>query len=248
MGAVLRRDLKEMRRSKAFLLLVIIFAVITIGAAVGASIGLNRWLEPGIEWEVPKPALELIIGLIVYLVTLFALMMFIWMFTSEPITKEKANGNIESLLATPLTPKAIWMGKSLAVFLPAFVIAVVSTLIILLAVNFAAIYPATGNFVWSAPVLVTGFVINPLLFFGLTLLMVLIALAYNPDIGVMLSWPIGMGLMMGIPIAAGMGGIDLASWPFALYYLAGAIVLWIITFYLSRFLTKEKIVLSSKGG
>jgi ABC-type transport system involved in multi-copper enzyme maturation permease subunit len=157
MGAVLRRDLKEMRRLKAFLLLVIIFAVITIGAAVGASIGLNNSLlaGPEIDWGAIKPALELTIGLIVYLVTLFALMMFIWMFTGEPITKEKANGNIESLLATPLTAKTIWIGKSLAVFLPAFFVAVVSTLIILLAVNFAAIYPAAGNFVWSAPVLVS---------------------------------------------------------------------------------------------
>jgi ABC-2 type transport system permease protein len=141
------------------------------------------------------------------------------------------------------------MGKSLAVFLPAFIIAVVSTLIVILAVNFGVIHPTTGNFVWPAPVLLTGFLINPLLFLGLTALIVLISLAYNPDIGVMLSWPVGFGLMMGIPMGAGMGGIDLASWwPFTLAYLAGTIIFGAVVFYLSRLLTKEKVVLSSKGG
>jgi hypothetical protein len=39
----------------------------------------------------------------------------------------------------------------------------------------------------------------------------------------------------------------LASWDYALYNLAGAALLGIIAFYLSRTLTKERIILSSKG-
>lgn len=108
--------------------------------------------------------LELIVGLIIYLLTLFALIFFIWLFTGVRITKEKVNGNIESLLATPPSPKAIWIGKSLAIFLPGFVIAVVSSLIMVLTVNSAVIHPATGNFVLPAPMLLTGFLVDPLLF------------------------------------------------------------------------------------
>jgi len=247
---VLQRDLKDLRRTNAFRIVAIVFAVITIGAAVGASIGLNRW-----EWlgqappEITKPALEFIMGLTVYFLTFFALISFIWAFTSDPIIKEKANGNIESLLATPLSPKAIWMGKSLAIFLPGFAIGVVSSLIVLLAVNFAAIHPATGSFVLPAPVLFTGFVANPLLFLGLTLIIILLALAYNPDIGITLSMLLGWGLLIGMGAVILLGKINLASWwPFTLCYLAGAIVLGAVVFYLSRLLTKEKIVLSSKGG
>ena len=250
MGAVLQRDLKDLRRTNAFRIVAIVFAVITIGAAVGASIGLNRW-----EWlgqappEITKPALEFIMGLTVYFLTFFALISFIWAFTSDPITKEKTNGNVESLLATPLSPKAIWMGKSLAIFLPGFVIAVVSSLIAVLAANFAAIHPATGNFVLPAPVLFTGFVANPLLFLGLTLLIVLLALAYNPDIGVTLSMLLGWGLLIGMGAVILLGKINLASWwPFTLSYLATAIVLGAVVLYLSHLLSKEKIVLSSKGG
>jgi hypothetical protein len=118
-----------------------------------------------------------------------------------------------------------------------------------LAVNFAAIHPITHSFVFPAPVLFIGFFINPLLALGLTALSVFLCLAYNPEITVLPSWVVFMGLMMGIGIGLGLGKINLASWwPFTLSYLAGAIVLGAVAFYLSRLLTKEKIVLSSKGG
>ena len=248
MGLVLRRDLKDLRQTNAFLIIVIISGVVTIGTAAGTSIALGKWGWLGEEatWDEAKTVLELIMGFMVYFLTLFALMTFIWSFTGEPITKEKANGSIESLLATPPSSRAVWMGKSLAIFLPAFATAVVSTLIVVLAVRLSVIHPTTGNFVLPAPVLVTGFVGNPLLFLGLTLLIVLLSLVYNPDIGVMISWLVAMGLMMGIPIGLGVGAIDLASWSLTLYYLAGAIVLGVVVFYLSHLLTKEKIVLSSK--
>lgn len=61
------------------------------------------------------------------------------------------------------------------------------------------------------------------------------------------AFPIGFGLMMGIPIGVGERAINLASWSFTLYYLAGAIVLWAVVLYLSCLLSKEKVVLSSKG-
>ena len=245
-STVLRRDLRELQQTNAFRILVLTFAVVTVGIAVGASIALGRqeWLGE----EAARHMLELIIGLIVYFLPLSVLIAFIWAFASLPITKEKVNGNIESLLATPLSPKAIWMGKSLAIFLPGFIIAVISTLVVVLAVNFTAIIPATGHFSLPAPVLLTGFLFNPLLFFGLLSFIVLFSLANNPDIAIMPSFLLGFGLMVGIPVGLAIGAIDLASWSFALWHLAGAIVIWAVVCYLSRLLTKEEIVLSSKGG
>jgi len=246
MSIVLRRDLRELLRTNAFRIVVIVSAVITIGGAVGASIALGRQEWLGVE--AAKPLLELIMGLIAYFLPLFVLIAFIWAFASLPIIKEKVNGNIECLLATPLSPKALWMGKSLAIFLPGFVIAVVSTLVVVLAVNFAAIIPATGDFVLPAPVLLTGFLINPLLFFGLLSFIVLFSLANNPDIAIAPSFLIGFGLMIGIMLGVATGAVNLASWSFALWYLAGTIIVWVVVCYLTRLLTKEQIILSSKGG
>ena len=77
-STVLRRDLRELRRTNAFRILVLTFAVITIGIAVGASIALGRqeWLRA----EAASPLLELIIGLIVYFLPLSVLISFIWSF------------------------------------------------------------------------------------------------------------------------------------------------------------------------
>ena len=245
MSIVLWRDFRELRQTTAFRVMVILSAVITIGIAVGTVVALSKaeWLGE----EAARPWLELIMGLIVYFLPLFVLIAFIWAFASLPITKEKVNGNIECLLATPLSPTALWMGKSLAIFLPGFVISVVATLVVVLAVNFTTITPATGDFVLPAPVLLIGFLINPLLFFGLLLFIVLFSLANNPDLAIAPSFLVGFGLMIGIPLGVATGAIDLASWSFSLWYLAGAIIIWAVVCCLSRLLTKENIVLSSKG-
>jgi ABC-2 type transport system permease protein len=246
MSIVLRRDFNELRQTNAFRILVITSAVIAIGIAVGTSIALSK-----VEWlglEAAKSMLDLIMGLIIYFLPFSILISFIWAFASMPITKEKVNGNIESILATPLSPRAIWMGKCLAIFLPGFVISVIFTLIVLLAVNFAAIIPAISVFFLPVPVLLTGLLFNPLLFFGLLSFIVLFSLANNPDIAIMPSFLLGFGLMIGMPVGIAIGAIDLASWSFTLWYLAGTIVAWAVIGYLSRLLTKEQIVLSSKGG
>jgi hypothetical protein len=189
----------------------------------------------------------LIIGLITYFLTLFILISFIWAFSGLPITKEKVNGNIECLLATPLSPRELWMGKCLAIILPAYAVSVIATLLVVLAVNFITIIPVADRFVLPVPVLLTGFVINPLLFFGLLSFMVIISLANNPDIAIAPSFIIGFGLMMGLPIGIATGVINLASWTFTLWYFVGAVIIWGVVGYLTRLLTKENIVLSSKG-
>jgi hypothetical protein len=242
---VLRRDFNELRQTNAFRILVIVSAVITVACAVGVSIALSKqaWLGE----EAARPIVELIIGLITYFLTLFILISFIWAFSGLPITKEKVNGNIECLLATPLSPRELWMGKCLAIILPAYAVSVIATLLVVLAVNFITIIPVADRFVLPVPVLLTGFVINPLLLFGLLSFMVIISLANNPDIAIAPSFIIGFGLMMGLPIGIATGVINLASWTFTLWYFVGAVIIWGVVGYLTRLLTKENIVLSSKG-
>lgn len=191
--------------------------------------------------------LELIMGLVAYFLPLSVLMTFIWTFANLTIIQDKIKGNIESLLATPLSPREIWFGKSLAIFLPGYIISIISTLIILLTVNFIVIIPETGNFILPVPMLIMSFLINPLLFLALLLFVVLFSLANNPDIAIAPSFLIGFGLMIGIPLGIAMGAINLVSWSFALWCLGGALMLLIVDCSLYRLLTKENIVLSSKG-
>jgi ABC-2 type transport system permease protein len=245
MSIILNRDFRELRQSNAFRIIVIVSVLIVIAAATGISIVLGR--QEWIGEASAKPGLELIVSLIAYFMPLLILISFIWSFATLPITREKINGNIECLLATPLTPRALWLGKCLAVFLPGYAVSVIAALLVLLAVNLIAIHPAAGCFILPVPALLTGFIINPLLFFGLLAFMVLFAIANNPEIALAPSFILGFGLMMGLPIGLATGTIDVASWAFTLWYLAGTAVVWAIVLYLSRLLNKENIVLSSKG-
>lgn len=242
---VFHRDFRELRQTNAFLIISILFAIITAAASVIIIIALRR--QELLSIETARPMLELIIGLVAYFLPVSVLMTFIWVFSNLTIIGEKVNGNVESLLATPLSPKEIWIGKSIAIFLPGYVISVITTLIVLSTVNFFVIIPATGNFILPAPLLLISFLINPLLFLGLLLFIVLFSLANNPDIAIAPSFLVGFGLMIGIPLGVATGVINLASWPFALWCLGGAIIFWAVNFGFYRLLSKENIVLSSKG-
>jgi len=245
-GIILKRDFRELKQTNTFLIISIVFSVITIAIAVSVSIVLGR--QEWIGQKEARPTLELIISLIAYFLPLTILMTFIWAFSSLPVVKEKVDGSIASLIATTLTPKEIWWGKSLAIFIPGYIISIISTMIVLLAVNLSVIVPATGIFLLPLPLILTSLIFNPLLLFGLLLFIILFSLAYNPDIAITPSFLVGFGLMMGIPLGMALGAINLASWSFSLWYLAGVIIVWIIVLSLTRLLTKEKIVLSAKGG
>ena len=245
MNVILCRDFRELRQTNAFRIMVIVAAVITIAAAAGISIVLSRQAWLGEEFA--RPVLELIISLVAYYLPLLILMAFIWAFATLPLTKEKINGNIECLLATPLRLGSLWIGKCLAIFLPGFGISVIALLLVLLVVNLITINPATGYLVLPIPALVTGFIINPLLFFGLLAFIVLFSLANNPEIAIAPSFIVGFGLMMGLPIGIATGAINLALWSFTLWYFVGTVIVWAVVGYFSRLLSKENIVLSSKG-
>jgi ABC-2 type transport system permease protein len=241
----MKRDYLELRQATAFRIILIVAAVITLAAALGISIALSR--QPWLDVPEARPMLDLFIALVLYFLPFIILLSFIWSSASLPVTKEKVNGNIESLMATPLSPRDLWLGKSLAIYLPAYIISIAGSVIVVLAINLSAIVPATGAFVLPVPALVLGLVINPLMFLGLLLFMILFAMANNPDIALAPSFLIGFGLMMGMPVGLGLGKFDITSWDFALWYFLGTAALLAIVLSLTHMLTRQNIVLSSKG-
>jgi ABC-type Na+ efflux pump permease subunit len=186
-------------------------------------------------------------GLAVNYVPLLVLFICMAIWATDPIAKEKAKGPIESLLATPLTARAVWIGKSLAIFLPAYIIGFIATLIVILVMNLGSILPTTGHFVLPLPEAFTSFLFLPLLMFALISLGVIFSLITNPVIGQTIIVFVGVLLLQVVGQVGGRITWLLSSWDYALYNLAGAALLGIIAFYLSRSLSKERIILSSKG-
>jgi ABC-2 type transport system permease protein len=247
MFVVLQNDARDIVRSKSFLLVAIILGVLIVGAAVGIPIALHGWLATGLDWDTAKPLLELFMGLTVNYMPLIVLFTFMATWAAEPIAKEKAKGPIESLLATPLTARGVWLGKSLAIFLPAYIIGFVATLIVILTMNLGAILPTTGHFVLPLAEAFTGFLFLPLFMLAMISVGIIFSLITNPVIGQTIIMFIGVTLLQVVGQVGGRILWLLASWDYALYNLVGAALLGIIAYYLSRTLTKERIVLSSKG-
>ena len=190
-GIVMKREYGEMRRTVAFRIILIIAAAVTVAASAGISIALN--LQSWFGEHEAAPLMDLFTSLVLYFLPLLILLTFIGAFGNLPVIKEKANGNLACLMATPLTPRALWIGKSMAIFLPAYIVTVMGTVITVLVMNLAAFIPAGYGLVLPVPALVLGLVVNPLLFGGLLLF-----------IGLLTNTP---GMAVPACIVGGIGGL-----------------------------------------
>lgn len=68
----------------------------------------------------------------------------------------------------------------------------------------------------------------------------------SPEIAVSPAYLIGFALIIGIPICSAMNIVDLTSFKFLLIYIGIALVMWILVLCFSAFLSKERIILSSR--
>jgi len=109
-------------------------AIVSIGVILICAIGVAAlfcilFIRPQVNAVVPdRSALKNYLGLILFITSFISIGIYASVFAFQSMTREKSRGNIQSLLATPLAPGDIWLGKSLAVFLPGLVFSVLITL------------------------------------------------------------------------------------------------------------------------
>jgi ABC-type transport system involved in multi-copper enzyme maturation permease subunit len=230
---IFKRDLKEYRSTKALKLVI----VMVILAAVVISI----WMVLSGD---KASSFKLTLCNMLFLFALIPPIVSIPLLTTVPLARDKVNGTIANLLATPLSPKEIVQGKSLAVFLPGYILSALSPLIIVLAVNFALNIPAGGSFYLPVPLFLTVFVITPVFCYELTKFTIQLSMVSSPELAISPSYLIGFALMICVPICSAMGYINLAAWSSLLLFLGATIFIWILVWSFSFLLTKERIILS----
>lgn len=223
-----------------------VVAVTVICAAGMAVIVCIVAIEPSMAQPFPeRSGLELYLGLIMYISCMLGLGINMNPIPFQAMTREKARGNIESLLATPLQAREIWLAKSLAAFFPALVLGAALSLIALVTVNYIYFVPGIGFLVnpWIA---VNSFVAAPLIYLLISLLVHLVGLTGKPANGNVITsvfLPLFLALMINLAVH---DVIDAASWPFTLANLGAAAVIGVIIILLQSRLTGERIVLSSR--
>ena len=165
-------------------------------------------------------------------------------FATYSVIVEKAKRSIESLMATPVSLNKIWMGKALAVALPSVVIALGVSLVSIIIMNMALVVPRTGMFlVPGSLAIISAIVLVPLLIFTVASLVIYIQLIIaNPRLANFVFIAVFLLFFFGANFLnrAGM------TVNFSLIYLGLIIFCAALAFLLSRTLTKERVLLSSK--
>jgi len=243
---VVKKDLRETLRTKAFYVSIatVLFFMVMLGGVIRGQI--NTSIEHGLTPAEVIPVIQPLVGTIVFTLSLIVMMLFCLYISAYTLTMEKIKHSLESLLCTPLSLRQIWLGKSLAVFLPSVILGLLFAFAAMAGINRLFIAPQIGQFVTpgAAPLVATLTAVPLIVFFLVTLLIALQLILTN------IRW-INIAFM-GIIFGVGFGvspfvKLGSASWNIVFISLAVAAILALVTMCLSRLVTKERIVLSSKG-
>jgi ABC-type transport system involved in multi-copper enzyme maturation permease subunit len=166
-------------------------------------------------------------------------------FANYSVVLDKAKRNIESLMATPVSIQQIWMGKSLAVTLPSVIVGLAISIIVYLVMNFGFVIPKTDTFIVPGIVaILSALVVVPVLTFSIVTVVINIQLIINnPRLANLVFTGIFLLLVFGINTLGGLG-VSISYFP--LVYLGVILICAGVSLILSRALTKEKVLLSSK--
>ncbi len=242
-GLVVTTNIKNNLNSKVVSIIwycMALFLVIAMTALFGVLL-----IAPELKAAAPdKNKLELYLGVILFTASLLGLGINLNAVGFTSMIKEKARGNIQSLLATPLKLKDIWIGKSIAVFIPGLILGEVLTLLALFIVNYIYFVPTVG-FLFNPWLAITSFIVFPLMYFCFGLLVYLMGLTGKPtnaNIIALVFLPVYVNIVVQLPLRTNI--IDFTSWHFTLANLVLTLVIAIIIIILQSRISKEKVALS----
>ena len=243
---IVSRDTRDLSRGMAFRIVAAALTVLGVALAAGAALLIVAPSASGPEAS-GAPSASMEVGTMLYFASLLPFLVFLWVFAGAILTREKASGHMETLLATPLRTRTLWLAKTAAIVLPSLVLAAISSALIVIAVAVAIrLQPAAVAFPFPPPLFVVCWLGNPVLLSGLGALTVILLMRGGPDTAIVPSFTLGFALMAAVPAGTAMRIIDLSSWAFASGYLGAAALAWIAVLVLAGGLTKERIVLSSR--
>jgi ABC-2 type transport system permease protein len=241
---VARKDILESFRSRSTYVYIVVMFVLTFSYYGTYSSQINSLIRQNASQTQIREVSAIILNTIAYILPMMYSIFVCTIFANYSVVVDKAKHNIESLMVTPISLRQIWMGKALAVTLPSIAIGITVALISYVIINLVAAVPRAGGFVVpEAFAIVTALVIVPALIFAIVALVIYVQLVIsNPRIANLVFTAIFLLLLFGVNILSGLG----ISINVGLIYLGVMAVCAVIALRLSRSLTKEKVVLSSK--
>ena len=238
---IAQKDISEVFRAKSTYIVIIIMVVLTISYIVAYETAVKTLSTQQSIIDYSRSFLNNLSYVLPMMFSIFVCSVF----ANYAVIVDKAKRNIESLMATPVSINQIWLGKTLAVSLPSLVVGIIIAIISLLVMDIFFIMPKTNSFIF--PDLIAGIstiILVPALVFVIVSIVTYIQLVItNPRIGNFVFSGFFFLLLIGSNIPA-MLGLPVSY--FALVYLGFIVICGAVAYFLSKTLTKERVLLSSK--
>ena len=242
MLVLLRKDLKDILKSRttyAYLIVPIFLSFTYVGTASGL---MSTLVKQGATATILTEAAQTTLNGIFYSLPLIVMMLTCSVLAAYAVVLDKTKRIIESLLATPFSLRQVWIAKTLAVTIPSAVIGIIMSIIMVIVINIIAFVPHVEFIIPTPIALVTGIILVPVVtFFVVSIVTCLQLIMTNPRLASLVFTLLFLAVFFSTTIF--QAGLKL---DFSLIYLILIVVLLGINVYMSRFLTKERIVLSSK--
>ena len=245
LGIVAKKDLKYILQSKALYLGLGILCIIFIPLIIGFGNAVNDLEQQGQTDDEVNTLVQRDLAMLSFVLSFLSIMTFCMIASGYSVITEKLKRTLESLLATPLTIREIWLGKSLAIFLPSVIMGILLTIVAVVIANMIYVISTTESFVVPpASSLVVCAISVPVIVFLLVCVITILQF-------ILTNTRVVNAIFLGIIFGVGFGltgtGVDPTSWNFSLLSLTFIVGLAILTIVLARFLTRERIILAIKG-
>jgi ABC-2 type transport system permease protein len=238
------KDIGEAFRSRSTYIYLVVMFFLTYSYYATYTAQINALVRQNASASQIRDVSQIILNTLAYILPMMYSIFVCTIFANYSVVVDKAKHNIESLMVTPISLKQIWLGKSLAVTLPSIAVGIGAAIISYIIINIVAAIPRTGSFIVPDPfATVTALIIVPVLIFAIVALVIHFQLVIsNPRIPNLVFTGIFLLLLFGVNLLTGLGiPINVG-----LIFLGVAAVCGLTAFFVSRSLTKEKVILSSK--
>ena len=237
------KDIREVLRSRTTYLYVGLMLIISFSFFSGLSGTLHSASARGVGRAALISTSETAVGILISTLPLVFNMLFSSFLSNYAVITDKSKRVLESLLATPLTLRQVWAGKSLAITIPSVTVSFVLSIVALVLLNRLFIIPVVGSFVMPASTqMITGWILVPVISLLVTMVVTMFQLILNNPRIANFAFMILFFAVFWIPTQPFTSSLNITT-----IYLALIGILIILNFFLSRLLTKERVILSSKG-
>ena len=242
---IIGKDIREALRSRSTYLYIMLLLFLMFTYFSNLTAVINRAIESNSSQNGIIEVSRVFLNSIASTVPMMYSILMCTIFAAYAVIVDKAKRNLESLMVTPISLKQIWMAKTMGVTIPSVAIALGVSLVGYLVINFLLVIPYTHGFIvpdlW---VILTDLVLVPILIFFVVALVIYFQLIVsNPRVANLVFTAVFLLLFFGSNVITEKGLVV----NYSLIY-AGLIALCgVLTYILSFSLTKEKVILSSKG-